>query len=1649
MSLDLATIGVGFDTSGLAKGTAALKDTEKQAMRTADAADTASKGFAGMGASSDKARTATEKMTQGINDQIKKLQDQVSTFGMSARQTELYRLATEGATKAQLAQVEALQKQVAGLERAGEIGTRVGGLIKAGAVLAAAAVVGAAVAFEKLIGNVAKYQDLAERTGGDAAGLASLRTAADVGGTSVESMVMAVNRLQLSLSKVDDESKGAGKALAAIGLNIEDFKKLKADEQLREIGKALNQFADGGGKVAVVQTLMGRGASAMLPAFKELGNEQERINLLTNEQIRAADDYKDAQARAKSELLQTVEALAVSALPVLTEFIKALKDTASELFNVNSEAKSLSSSSHVRDFASSAGMMLAEMADAAFAVAQSVRVIGHSFGVAAAMIAAIGRHDLMGANAIFNAARQSGDAMKFNLGLADKLEKRLDAVNTKATAAAAKFKDPRILGPVGSIEDQAKKNLEYSASTPPKKPGAAKADPEIKRAYDEAISQLKSYADESKFISSELVKDLESLRKRDVVNDYEYHDRKSALALAGVADQRAFVEQEIAIAKASKLPLLERQKAIEAFQKTLQDLNQAKRAIDAESVRQENETNAKVGAAIDKRLEDMERGTKTLLDEQKALRQEREEFGLTEQQLNALRIARAEEMAVALERQAVTRESIDLTGAESAELRKQAALTRDNAKARVDNTGVKQMQDQWKDFYTDIQRGLTDSLFRAFESGKGFFRTLWDGIKNLFKTTVLKLAINGVVGGIMGTAAGGAAAGGLLEKGSGLLGMAGNASSLLNMATGGGFSGAVGLGTAFTGGFSSGAAGLSTLVSMNATTGAAVGGATQMAAGAGNFLGAMGPAGWIALAALAAYAIFSKEGGGPKTASGGGYGIGPGETIAGPAADYAKGLETGYATLAKQLGLTGKLSVGAFTSQDLMGDAMTQVQVGAALNGREVYSRIDRTGSMENVVRGDQGLKDVLAEETTRVMFAALQASDLPAKYKTYLDAMTGSAASMAAAINEVIVFKQVSDGLDKTPFAAFRDLTYEAATALIAANGGFENLIANLGSYYENFFSAEEKRAKLVTAITDRLNAAGAKLTELDVSTATRAQFRALAESAKSSPELVAALIAVNQQFVSITTEAAGASSALGGLSDSLKGIDQIRTAAGAVNAALRSIGEAVEGFADAARSAMAGVGNARKGISDALFAAEDAQTAAQERINDIVRGRMKTIDDFLNELSGTSSTESLTSLKARLSATSVLAAGGDSQAQANLIQQAQAVIKAAEAGSTSRADFARTESFVRSQLLMVRGAGAQFLDKAPGGKTEPLGDFEAARAGLKQATDNAAALLALAVTTGSNTNRILQDTAGSITSLSSAYYQALTASTTAQSDYSAVLLATQNLQLTTGNKFSGLNTSLADLTAANTDLFNSMVLAIGASETLDDEIAAMFGLTGTAATTLAGLLADPGTAATTLATLLAGPGANSVASVFGVLIGDLKGFSTAIRALSGGPVSTGVVPTTSGASAADIQSFAKAQSWDSAGDLAIYNKAIERGVTSSQIDAALGLAPGTANAKALALGLPAFANGGDHTGGWAMVGERGPELAYMPPARIYSAEQTRSMGRGDNSELVAEIRELRKEVAGLRKAGEDTAKNTESTNKTLNTVTRGGRAIQTEAFV
>lgn len=82
------------------------------------------------------------------------------------------------------------------------------------------------------------------------------------------------------------------------------------------------------------------------------------------------------------------------------------------------------------------------------------------------------------------------------------------------------------------------------------------------------------------------------------------------------------------------------------------------------------------------------------------------------------------------------------------EARKQADLLGKRAENRVDaanREAAAATKARWDKVGDDIERSLTDSLYRSFESGKGFGESFVDAIQNTLKTTVLKMVIQAYV----------------------------------------------------------------------------------------------------------------------------------------------------------------------------------------------------------------------------------------------------------------------------------------------------------------------------------------------------------------------------------------------------------------------------------------------------------------------------------------------------------------------------------------------------------------------------------------------------------------------------------------------------------------------------------------------------------------------------------------------------------------------------------------------------------------------------------------------------------------------------------------------------------------------------------------
>lgn len=322
-------------------------------------------------------------------------------------------------------ELKALKKEAQDLGKA--VGTALG-----------VGLVAAAAGFEVLIQKAAGLKDLEEVTGIPAELIASFGTAAAVGGTSLESISAASVKLTKNLQGVDDESKAAGAALAALGIPIAEFKRLNPGEQIEAISKALAGFADGPEKTAAAIALFGKSGAELLPFLKALEEQGGRQIILTQRQIELADEYADRNAKVVATLSQLSQAAATDALPTLNALGEAVSEVAKELLGIDSAGRKLEGESPVAQFAEGAARALAFVVDSGQGVIRVLEALVGGFATGVEATKALARGDVEVAKEI---ARQGAEEINRILTaelFSQKLDRAFDNARRKAAEDAAR-----------------------------------------------------------------------------------------------------------------------------------------------------------------------------------------------------------------------------------------------------------------------------------------------------------------------------------------------------------------------------------------------------------------------------------------------------------------------------------------------------------------------------------------------------------------------------------------------------------------------------------------------------------------------------------------------------------------------------------------------------------------------------------------------------------------------------------------------------------------------------------------------------------------------------------------------------------------------------------------------------------------------------------------------------------------------------------------------------------------------------------------------------------------------------------------------------------------------------------------------------------
>ena len=417
----------------------------------------------------------------------------------------------------------------------------------------ATAGVAAFAAIKEGLDTAASFQDLAEKTGASAEGLASFAVSAKVSGASMEDVANASVKLTKNLVDAEEKTSKTGSALKELGINVVEFKKLSPEKQFEEISGKLAGFAEGAGKTAVAVDLLGKSGANLLPFFKDLAEAGGAQKILTDQQIKQADDFLDRIARTKAQLGLYAAAISTEALPAINALTGVIKDAIVEVYNLDKASVELGRNSGFGAFAEDVGRQLAKVADY---IADSKR----EFEVLADFAASSAKAASQAASFDFSGARQTGEEFRARYGL-DELGRKVQQDSGKQAArtfvqsyndelARAKrgvfaANDPRRvdLGSDGKSPADTRPPLKYTGS--PNGGGGGSKDDPTKKLLENDLKAFKAQGDAAKELLADRNKILDLYNSQGLISVKDYYAALRGNAEEATAAQRKALDDQI------------------------------------------------------------------------------------------------------------------------------------------------------------------------------------------------------------------------------------------------------------------------------------------------------------------------------------------------------------------------------------------------------------------------------------------------------------------------------------------------------------------------------------------------------------------------------------------------------------------------------------------------------------------------------------------------------------------------------------------------------------------------------------------------------------------------------------------------------------------------------------------------------------------------------------------------------------------------------------------------------------------------------------------------------------------------------------------------------------------------------------------------
>jgi hypothetical protein len=223
--------------------------------------------------------------------------------------------------------------------------TGLGGFAKkmagVGAVVAAAAATaasGMAVAVNKVLKDADELAKLSQKIGIPVDELSRLKHAADLSGTSLDTLAKGAGRLARNMQDASDGLKTPQRAFDQLGINIKntDGSMKSMSEILPDIADRFAKMRDGTQKTALAMVLLGRSGQDMIPllnggseALRAMMQEADDLGLvISTKTAKAAEQFNDNMTRLGAMLQGVFIKITANLAPALASFSGKLVEAA-------------------------------------------------------------------------------------------------------------------------------------------------------------------------------------------------------------------------------------------------------------------------------------------------------------------------------------------------------------------------------------------------------------------------------------------------------------------------------------------------------------------------------------------------------------------------------------------------------------------------------------------------------------------------------------------------------------------------------------------------------------------------------------------------------------------------------------------------------------------------------------------------------------------------------------------------------------------------------------------------------------------------------------------------------------------------------------------------------------------------------------------------------------------------------------------------------------------------------------------------------------------------------------------------------------------------------------------------------------------------